>query len=80
MSKVQKVSITLRMGFALSKRPYFNSIHLARVPFLNGIAVYMKCLSVIDHSGWLQTDRSLKQGLRCNNQCFEGVENHPHTL
>ena len=40
VSKVQEASIILMVGFALSKWPHFNSIHLVRVPFLTGIAVY----------------------------------------
>ena len=39
VSKVQEASIILRVGFALSKWPHFNSIYLVRVPFLTGIAV-----------------------------------------
>ena len=38
--KVQEASIILRVGFALSKWPHFNSIYLVRVPFLTGIAVF----------------------------------------
>ena len=41
MSKVQEANITLWVGFVLLKWPYFNSIYLARVPFLTGIAVHV---------------------------------------
>ena len=37
--KVQGASSILRMGFALSKYPHFNSAYLIRVPFSSGIAV-----------------------------------------
>ena len=39
MQKVQEAGSILRLGFALSKRPHFNSVYLVRVPFLTGIAV-----------------------------------------
>ena len=39
VSKAQEASNILRVGFALSKWPHFNSIYLVRVPFLTGIAV-----------------------------------------
>ena len=39
--KVQDASNILRVGFALSKWPHFNSTYLVRVPFLTGIAVHM---------------------------------------
>ena len=42
MPKVQEASIILRMGFALSKRPHFNSAYVVRVPFLTGITVFVK--------------------------------------
>ena len=38
-SKNQEASYNFRLGFALSKRPHFNSVYLVRVPFLTGIAV-----------------------------------------
>ena len=34
VSKVQEASSILRMGFALSKYPHFNSTYLVRVPFV----------------------------------------------
>ena len=37
--KNQEASYNFKLGFALSKRPHFNSVYLVRVPFLNGIAV-----------------------------------------
>ena len=39
--KNQKASYNFKLGFALSKRPHFNSIYLVRVPFLTGIAVIL---------------------------------------
>ena len=39
MSKFQETSNILRVDFALSKWPHFNSVYLVRVPFLTGIAV-----------------------------------------
>ena len=38
-TKNQEASYNFKLGFALSKRPHFNSVYLARVPFLTGIAV-----------------------------------------
>ena len=38
--KVQEASSILRVGFALSNWPHFNSIYLLRVSSLTGIAVY----------------------------------------
>ena len=37
--KYQKISKNLRLGFALSNRPHFDSVYLVRVPSLTGIAV-----------------------------------------
>ena len=39
VSKVQEASSILRVGFALSKWPHFNSAYLLRVPYSSGIAV-----------------------------------------
>ena len=39
VSKVQKTSSILKVGFALSNWPHFNSVYLLRVPSLTGIAV-----------------------------------------
>ena len=47
MSKFQEVSSILKVDFALSKRPHFNSVYLLRVPSLNGIAVYHKVSKMI---------------------------------
>ena len=37
--KNQEASYNFKLGFALSNRPYFNSVYLVRVPFLTSIAV-----------------------------------------
>ena len=55
-TKNQKASSILRVGFARSKRPHFNSTNVVRVPFLNGIAV---CKSEVCPSIGLQTGLSL---------------------
>ena len=49
--KVQEASIILRVGFALSKWPHFNSIYLVRVPFLTRIAVFIHSSSTFLKSG-----------------------------
>ena len=40
--KDQEASYNFKLDFALSNRPHFNSVYLVRVPFLTGIAVYLK--------------------------------------
>ena len=43
MSKAQEASSILKVGFARSNRPYFDSTYVIRVPFLTGIAVCISC-------------------------------------
>ena len=38
---------TFRVFFLHSKNPRFNSVYLVRVPFLNSIAVCLKCFPII---------------------------------
>ena len=45
-AKNQEGSYNFKLGFALSKRPHFNSVYLVRVPFLNGIAVHSFEISI----------------------------------
>ena len=40
-TKNQEASYNFKLGLALSNRPHFNSVYLASVPFLTGIAVYV---------------------------------------
>ena len=40
--KIQEASYYFKLGFALSNRPHFNSVYLVRVPFLTGIAVWLR--------------------------------------
>ena len=63
VSKVQEASSILRVAFALSKWPHFNSIYLVRVPFLTSIDVCSvrtaRCLVQIANLDQVQINRWL---------------------
>ena len=48
--KNQEASYNFKLGFALSNRPHFNSVYLVRVPFLNGIAVFIYISGSIENT------------------------------
>ena len=65
VSKVQKTSSILRVGFALSKWPHFNSAYLLRVPYSSGIAVYF-FLSCCKNCSSIQRANRLSFNLYCS--------------
>ena len=62
-TKSQKASYNFKLDFALSNRLHFNSVYLARVPFLTGIAVYVDYMYNLESRNFLY-DSTKKSGKR----------------
>ena len=57
--KYQKTSYNIRLGFALSNRPHFNSTYLLRLPFSSGKAVSSKLYNLY-HSKTVSKKRNFE--------------------